>query len=108
MRGTKKAWCLAQRTALLEDLIKQDNVFEWTVNYQKVWQELCLRRAPLLAIFDPREATKGSCDASQQGIGAAKVSSAIKGIGTTLLQCHNYSWKSVAHTSRALTKTEKK
>ncbi|XP_049275515.1 uncharacterized protein LOC119372299 isoform X3 [Rhipicephalus sanguineus] len=89
---------LAQRTALLRSLIRQDTVFEWTDNHAKEWKELCdyLSTQPVLAVFDPAKATKVSCDASRDGIGAA------------LLQCHNDTWKPVAYASRALTETQQR
>lgn len=89
---------LAERTTLLRSLLKKDTVFEWSANHEKEWRELCdnLSNQPLLSVFDPEKETTVSCDASQNGIGAA------------LLQSHNGAWKPVAYASRVLTETQQR
>lgn len=89
---------LAERTSLLRSLLKRDTMFEWSANHALEWEQLCadLSRQPVLSVFDATKATKVSCDASQNGIGAA------------LLQCNNDVWKPVAYASRVLTQAEQR
>lgn len=81
----------------MRQLIK-DASFDWSENHAKEWDELCqcLSIQPVLAIFDPRGATKIASDASQNGIGSA------------LLQRYGETWKPVTYASRVLTDTQKR
>lgn len=85
---------LSDITQPLRDLIKQDNIFDWSENQEHSFNKLkqLITRQPILKYFDPKELVTISVDASSVAVGAV------------LLQNN----QPCAYASRALTDTQRR
>ena len=82
----------------LRHLLKEKNVFTWTVEHDQAFQatKALLAQTPVLAYYDPKRPTSLHCDASR-----------LNGLGFVLKQQQeDKTWRMVQAGSRFLTETE--
>lgn len=89
---------LAEQTKPLRDLLRHDAVWYWGEAQQQAFEQTkaALVTTPALAMYNPREHSTLSVDASSYGLGAV------------LLQESQGERRPVAYASRALTETEQR
>ncbi len=90
---------LAEKTQPLRDILQKKNMWAWGEPQQRAFENIKqdLSTSPRLALYDLKEPTVVSVDASSYGLGAVLLQ--IQGVKQL---------KPIAYTSRALTNTERK
>ena len=88
---------IADRTKPLRDRLQKESQWIWRPPQEKAFQDIksSLRKAPVLALYDPNRETKISAVASSFGLG-----------GVLLQKQDDESWRPVLFISRALTPVE--
>ena len=87
---------LATISQPLRALLSKQAVWTWNETHEASFQAVKdeLTKSPVLALYDPKAATKVSADASSYGLGAI------------LLQKHQEGWRPVAFASRSMSEVE--
>ena len=89
---------LAELTQPLRELLSKKNQWTWNSDQDRAFTQVKaeLTKPTVLALYNPKAATKIAADASSYGLGAV------------LLQEQANSWKPVSYASRSMTETERR